>query len=67
MTAFLRAGFWTRNRVLALLASLAVLVGFAAANAHLVAVAVMSQPDCVPHLRTSMEGAAIYRAAKPSC
>lgn len=38
----------------------------AAANAHLVYVAVMSQPDCVPHLKETGENGS-YRAAKPAC
>lgn len=38
----------------------------AAANAHLVYVAVTSQPDCVPHLKeTGTSGS--YRAAKSAC
>lgn len=44
----------------------AALLLVAAANAHLVYVAVMSQPDCVPHLKeTGKDGT--YRAAKPAC
>lgn len=38
----------------------------AAANVHLVYVAVSSQPDCVPHLKDAGEGGG-YRAAKPAC
>ncbi|MGE0503205.1 MAG: hypothetical protein AB7I79_20905 [Rhizobiaceae bacterium] len=38
----------------------------AGANAHLVYVAVTSQPDCVPHLKEAgTEGS--YRAAKSAC
>lgn len=42
----------------------AVIIG---ANAHLVAVALSSQPDCVAHLKApgGVEGA--FRAAKSSC
>lgn len=36
------------------------------ANAHLVYVAVNSQPDCVPHARAPGEGQG-YRAAKSAC
>jgi hypothetical protein len=36
------------------------------ANAHLVYVAVGSQPDCVPHAKAAGEGAA-FRAARPAC
>lgn len=39
---------------------------FAGANAHLVYVAVGSQPDCVPHEKTA-DGAGTYRAARSSC
>lgn len=39
----------------------------AAANWHLVHVAIMSQPDCVPHLRQSDGGADSFRAAVSSC
>lgn len=38
----------------------------AAANAHLVYVAVTSQPDCVPHLKEAGDKGS-YRAAKPAC
>lgn len=38
----------------------------AAANAHLVYVAVTSQPDCVPHLKEAGTGGS-YRAAKSAC
>jgi hypothetical protein len=47
-------------------AGLALLV---AANAHLVYVAMTSQPDCVAHLRAgdNPNAAAQFRAAKSSC
>ncbi len=45
------------------LAGLCVAV-FVAANAHLIYVAVTSQPDCVPHQKG--EGGA-YQAAKSAC
>ncbi len=40
-----------------------------AANAHLVYVAMTSQPECVTHLRTgdNPSAAAQFRAAKSSC
>lgn len=49
----------------------AVLVLLVVANAHLVYVAVASQPDCVAHIKApekarSAEGVA-YRAARSSC
>lgn len=37
------------------------------ANAHLVYVAVTSQPDCVPHLKSSGEASGTFRAARSSC
>lgn len=40
------------------------IVLFVAANAHLIYVAVTSQPDCVPHQKG--EGGA-YQAAKSAC
>jgi hypothetical protein len=39
---------------------------FAAANAHLVYVAVASQPDCVAHVKDT-GGPGTFRAAKPAC
>ncbi len=44
----------------------AALLLVAAANVHLVYVAVMSQPDCVPHLKETGKNGG-YRAAKPAC
>ena len=38
----------------------------AGANAHLVYVAVSSQPDCVPHLKEAGTSGS-YRAAKSAC
>jgi len=39
-----------------------------AANAHLVYVAVTSQPDCVPHLKRADVGhSGSYRAANSAC
>ena len=38
----------------------------AGANAHLVYVAVTSQPDCVPHLKEAGASGS-YRAAKSAC
>lgn len=43
-------------------AALAVVLG----NAHLVYVALDSQPDCVPYARPG-EGNGAYGAARPSC
>lgn len=60
-----RPRFWTGPRLFALAVSALVLTVFVAANAHLVAVAFASKPDCVLHSPT--EGVAAYRAAKSSC
>lgn len=43
------------------------LVLFLGANAHLLYVAVSSQPECVPHLKSSNGEPGGYRAAKSSC
>lgn len=44
-------------------AGIALVIG---ANAHLVYVAVGSQPDCVPHAKETSEPGA-FTAAKPAC
>ncbi len=52
-----------------LLVGFAVVVGlgiFAAANVHLVRTSFVSQPDCVPHLKTSGKNGQ-FRAAQSSC
>ena len=53
--------------VLAWLLAAAVLLVVVAANAHLVYVAVASQPDCVAHLKEAGTQAGAFRAAKPAC
>jgi len=55
-----------RKTVIAALVAAGVAL-FGAANAHLIYVAVTSQPDCVAHLKTAGEEPGTYRAAKPSC
>lgn len=40
--------------------------GLILANAHLVYVAIGSQPDCVPHAKSAGEAGG-FRAARPSC
>ncbi len=54
-----RRAFWLLLTIL--LVALLLLV-----NAHLVYVAVGSQPDCVPHAKAAGEGGA-FRAARPAC
>ena len=56
--------FWTPRAVAVALGIAAV---FIAANVHLVAVSIGSQPDCVPHLAAPDGGDAGFRAASPSC
>jgi hypothetical protein len=40
---------------------------FCGANAHLVYVAMGSQPGCVAHLKEPGHGTGLYRAAKSDC
>ena len=51
---------------LTLIGATAIIVLLAAANAHLVYVALVSQPDCVPHLKNAGERGT-FRAARSSC
>ena len=53
--------------LLAWLLVAAVLLVVAGANAHLVYVAVASQPECVAHLKEAGAQAGEYRAAKSAC
>lgn len=57
--------FWTGPRLFAFGAVSLVTAVFVGANAHLIAVAFTSKPDCV--LQPQTEGTAALRAAKPSC
>jgi len=45
----------------------AVLLVVVGANAHLIYVAVASQPACVAHMKEAGTQAGAYRAAKPAC
>lgn len=54
-------------RRIAIVIVLSVVGLFLAANIHLVYVAFSSQPDCVPHAKSSTEGADVFTAAKSSC
>lgn len=56
-----------RRPVLAWLLAAAVLLVVVAAHAHLVYVAVASQPECVAHLKEASTQAGAFRAAKPAC
>ena len=53
-------------RLIALLIATALIVLVAAANAHLVYVAVESEPGCVPHA-TEAGGPGTFQAAKSAC
>ena len=57
----------TRWQALAWTIAAAVVLVFAAANAHLVYVATASQPDCVPHARLGESGSAAVTAAQSAC
>ena len=56
-----------RTRTVVGLSLLAALLLLAGANAHLVYVAVTSQPDCVDHVRLGDAENGSLRAAKSSC
>lgn len=55
------------RRTIALATAGAGIVLFLIANAHLVYVAVVSQPDCVTHLKMESQAPGAYRAARSSC
>jgi hypothetical protein len=57
----------SRTRLLVLLAVAAVLSVLVAANAHLVYVAVTSQPDCVSHTKSGSADKGAYSAARSAC
>jgi hypothetical protein len=58
---------WAKWPLAAWLLVAVVLLVVAGAHAHLVYVAVASQPDCVAHLKEAGTQAGAYRAAKPAC
>lgn len=53
-------------RLISLLLVAAGLVLLLVANAHLVYVALESQPDCLPHAKQA-DGSMAYRAARSAC
>ncbi|MBN9305508.1 MAG: hypothetical protein BGO82_03360 [Devosia sp. 67-54] len=55
-----------RTRLLVGLALAAGVALFAAANTHLIWTSVLSQPDCVPHLKAPGPAGG-YQAAQSSC
>ena len=65
MTAIHQTRFWTGPRLFAFATGSLVTALFIGANAHLIAVAFSSEPDCA--LLPLAEGTAALRAAKPSC
>ena len=56
-----------KSRTIIGLLVLAGLLLLAGANAHLVYIAVTSQPDCVDHVRQGEAGNGTFRAAKSAC
>jgi hypothetical protein len=56
-----------RARWLIIMAAAAASAGFVAANAHLIFVAVSSDPGCVAHIRDPGTKPGEYRAARSSC
>lgn len=62
-TAGRRQANW---KTVSLIAASAIVLGLAAANYHLVHVALQSQPDCMPHLKSAGQDGT-YRAARSSC
>ncbi len=61
------SGFAIRPRTTALLLVGAALALLLFANAHLVYVAIVSQPDCIAHLKTVSDTPGDYRAAGSAC
>jgi len=57
-----RRGRWTIAGI-----GLAIAALMAVANTHLVYVALATQPECVPHLKTPDGSGATFRAAKSAC
>lgn len=53
-------------KLVSLLIAGAVIALFIGANAHLVYVALDSQPECVPHAQ-QMDESGLYRAARSAC
>ncbi len=55
-------------RLISLAIVAAVTLLFIGANAHLVYVAISSQPSCVPHMKADDQGGTGgFRAARPAC
>ena len=65
MTA--KAAIFARRRLLVWTLVATGFAVFAGANAHLVYVAVRSQPDCMGHSKFAGGNHFEYRAAKPAC
>ena len=58
-----------RAKVLAIALVAAGFAAFTVANGHFLYVAIMSQPDCVPHSKVSRSAipGGLYQAAGPAC
>lgn len=63
----MKAVIGSRRRLFAWLFVTAGLLLLFGANWHLVHVATLSQPDCVPHQRQKQQDRNVYRAAVSSC
>ena len=60
------SGSW-RRVVIGAVITVAIVGTFLAANAHLLYVAILSQPDCVAHAKTGQGAPGQFSAAKSSC
>ena len=67
MSAALASRSRTRTRLIVGLLVLAGLIVLGGANAHLLYVAVMSQPGCVDHVRPGEARDGMFGAAKSAC
>lgn len=56
-----------RQRLLAVSLALLVVAVFAGANWHLIRVSILSEPDCVPHLKSPDGSGSRFRAAASAC
>ncbi|MFT5511250.1 MAG: putative membrane protein SpoIIM required for sporulation [Hyphomicrobiaceae bacterium] len=56
-----------RRRLIIIFSILGALLLIIAANAHLVYVAVISQPECIEHLKDKSAETGRFRAAKSAC
>lgn len=62
-----RTGRRLRPKLLISLAVALAFLGFGLANAHLVYVAITTQPECVDHIKERGDVDGLFRAAAPVC